>query len=254
MTKRRPSKDPSVEYEPHLQDAAFEADPSETRAAPGASDAPPVEQSVWDEPARSPELAGDPPPDAITWAGWLQDRVARSSAGASWTVTIAAATVAGPLAVVGTFFGAASGGVAAWFGIVTVVVLGPVFEEVMKAALPLSIVEKRPYLFRSRFQIGLCMVASGLVFGAIENILYLRVYVPRSVEGLAQWRWSVCVAMHAGCSLIAGLGLMRIWSRSMAERTPPRTALGAPYILTAVVIHATYNAMAVLLDAVDYRF
>ena len=156
--------------------------------------------------------------------------------------------------MVGTFFGAASGGVAAWFGIVTVVVLGPVFEEVMKAALPLWIVEKRPYLFRSRFQIGLCMVASGLVFGAIENILYLWVYVPRSVEGLAEWRWSVCVAMHAGCSLIAGLGLMRIWSRSMADRTPPRTALGAPYILTAVVIHATYNAMAVLLDAVDYRF
>ena len=74
------------------------------------------------------------------------------------------------------------------------------------------------------------------------------------MKELVKERSSVCVAMHAGCSLIAGLGLMRIWSRSMADRTPPRTALGAPYMLTAVIIHGTYNAMAVLLDAVDFRF
>ena len=125
---------------------------------------------------------------------------------------------------------------------------------VMKIAATLWIVEKRPFLFRSRLQIAVCVLAGALVFAAVENVMYLEVYIAGPTPGLARWRWSVCVAMHMGCSLVAGLGLMRIWRRAMTTRSRPQLSSGAPYLMTAAIIHGTYNAFAVLLDAMDFRF
>ena len=271
MKRKRPSNDPSVEHEPQHQDGPFEGDPSEARAARNAdqgteSDDDRVEHSVWDEPGLSEELSGAAPPDALTWSGWLEEKLAKSNAWSSWGITFAAAAVAGPMAVAGTFCSTFSGSTTTWFGILTLIVFGPVLEEMMKVALPLWIVEKRPYLFRSRFQIALCTIAAALVFAAIENVLYLGVYIRDPTETLVVWRWTVCVALHAGCSLVAGLGLMRIWSgifvghrtwpavSSESPASRPNLALGAPYIMTAVVIHGTYNALTVVLGALDFRF
>ena len=125
--KKRPSKDPSVEHEPHRQDGPFEGDPTEATAARNVdrgtpSDDDRVEHSVWDEPGLSQELSGTPPPDALTWAAWLERRLAKSNAWSSWTITLASAAAAGPMAVVGTFCGTFSGSTFTWFGIIAVVV------------------------------------------------------------------------------------------------------------------------------------
>lgn len=56
------------------------------------------------------------------------------------------------------------------------------------------------------------------------------------------------------CSLPAGLGLMRIWSHAMTQRAQPQLGRGAPLIITAAVIHGSYNAVAVVLDALDFQF
>ena len=58
---------------------------------------------------------------------------------------------------------------------------------------------------------------------------------------LATWRWTVCTALHATCSFLAGLGVVRMWSHAMAHRTRPQVARAAPLIVTAMICHGLYN-------------
>lgn len=244
----------AVWSEPHLRGSELRPDPSERSAGerPGAAPDPDdrVDHSVWDEPALRGMIHGEPPPGALTHARWLAQKRARTTAARTWAVTGLCALAAGPLAVLGTFVQSSAG----WSTLLAVVVIGPVTEEIMKVALPLWIAERRSYLFRSRPQIALCALSSGLAFAAIENVLYLHVYVPDPSPALATWRWSVCVALHMGCALVAGLGVMRAWSR--AEHPDPRRRLAAatPLLITAMIIHGAYNGLAVLLEHTPFFF
>ena len=248
----KPQHDPSIQMEPHLR-ATFRADPGEakvdrilSRQARTEDDA--VEHSVWDEPtAARPD--GSPPADGLSYAQWLMRRRENTSAGRSWAVTLLAAAASGPWSVIATLLSV----VAVWHWLVAVVITGPITEEILKAAIPLYIVEKRPYLFRSRMQIALCAIASGLVFAAIENVLYLQVYVPEPSSQLILWRWTVCVALHTTCCFIASIGMMSIWSRTMATLTRPNLTPGLTFIVIAAVVHGSYNALAVVLEFSDYE-
>lgn len=137
---------------------------------------------------------------------------------------------------------------------IALTIVGPLTEEVMKTAAVLWVVEKRPFLFRSPLQIMGCVVAAGLCFAVIENLLYLKVYVSDPSDELIRWRWTVCVALHVGCTTVAGIGVMRIWKTTMSNLTPPQLPLGAPFLVAAVVIHGSYNALAVLLEHVLFPF
>jgi len=251
----RPSHDPSVHEEPHLRrKGGFAADPSEARVArqgrrePDEDEA--VEQSVWDEPVVAHRLAGLPPPDALTYRAWLQKRRAATGPARSWLVTLAVALAAGPWAVLGAFWGAGQ----TPFSVIALVVFGPLVEEMMKVAAALYLVEKRPFLFSSRFQILLCAVAGGLAFAALENLLYLHVYVPLPPPLLVHWRWTVCIALHTGCSLVAGMGLMRVWADTWRRLARPRLSLAYPYLLGAIILHGAYNAGALALAASGLGF
>lgn len=70
--------------------------------------------------------------------------------------------------------------------------------------------------------------------------------IPHPSPALAAWRWTICTGLHAGCSLIGGLGLARIWKDVWARRGRARQSLGFPYLVTAVVIHGTYNGLVLL--------
>jgi len=255
MRKRR--SDPSVLGEPHLRAGPHVPDPSEARAARvldkarASADAEDqrVEHTVWDEPGLSPELAGQAPPAQLTYSRWLEKRRGEVSGARSWGVTLALALAAGPWAVLGAFYG--SGQTA--FSLIVIVLIGPTVEEVMKTAAAMYVIERRPFLFKSPVQIAVCVVAGALVFATLENLLYLNVYVPQPPVWLVRWRWSVCVALHVGCTLVAGLGLMRIWRDTWERRARPRLVLGFPYLVTAIVIHGTYNALAVVLTFVQQR-
>ena len=197
---------------------------------------------VWDEPALSAEISGQRPADAITYGAWLDQGRARTGPLQSWGAVLVLALLAGPWAVLGAFYG--SGRTA--FSIVAIVVVAPVVEETMKIALASVTLEKRPFLFTSPVQILICGLAGGLVFGIVENLLYLNVYISDPGSGIVAWRWSVCTALHAGCSLIASIGLVRIWKSILTTRKPAKFALGFRYLLTAVIIHGVYNGLAVI--------
>ena len=253
MTKH--SSDPSAHQEPHLRGKGFRADPSEAkldarpRRARAPSEEEQVEHGVWDEPGFSPSLAGPVPPERPTYRRWLEHGRARVGPARSWAVTLGLALAAGPWAV----FGAVLGGGQTSFSVLAIVVLGPVAEEMMKVAAVLYVVEKRPFLFRSPAQILLTVVTGAMVFSVVENALYLDLYMREPSPAMVAWRWTVCVALHVGCTLIAGMGLVRIWRDVWARMDRARLPLGAPYLIAAIVLHGAYNALALFLSATVLR-
>lgn len=238
--------DPSIEHEPQWARRRHEIDPSEARAentlADESRDSNPdeaVDHSVWDEPALSREFVAEDDGSRLTYADWLAWRLETTPASHTWLITLLTMLAAGPFAVLGALL---HGFAAGTWGLVAVAIIAPVTEEVMKIAIALWIVEKRPYLFRWSAQILLSALAGGLAFAAIENVMYLEVYIPDPTAKLAAIRWTVCVTMHVTCALLAGFGLVRMWRRSIAECVRPDIRIAAPWIVGAICIHGLYNA------------
>ncbi len=199
------------------------------------------EQSVWDEPAILAQ--GQPLPEgAVSYGAWVQAQRAGFPLWKSLLVSTAVAVAAGPLAVAGTFLSAGYTGTLALLG----AFLAPVVEEVMKAALPLWVVRRRPWWFLSAWQIVLTMLASGAAFAAIENVLYLRVYVPNPEPWLVAWRWTVCVGLHTVCTFLSSLGLVRLWREAMQRGEIPQVERFLPWLTAAVLLHLVYNVGAMV--------
>lgn len=257
-------QDPSIFNEPHVKKGVFNADPSEAQAdqtleqsrQDDESAEQKIEHTVWDEPGFSAELNPDGPTDNITYSNWLHRRQADTSTAKTWLITFGIILAAGPWAILGTFF---NGFINVEWAVpyaMAIVILGPVTEEIMKVALALYVVEKRPFLFKSAVQIVICALAGGLVFAAVENLLYIYVYVAESdlTPGFIMWRWTICVFLHAGCSFIASLGLLKIWRYAWTNQKKPPVSPAYPYLIAAVVIHSAYNTFALILSFTGYSF
>jgi len=256
--KKKQAKDPSIQREPHLRKGEFKSDPSEVKAdrildkssAKDYSEDAQVERTVWDEPALSMELIGERPAGELTYKDWLLLRRKEISFSKTMVVTIGIAVTAGPVAIFGAFYGSGQ----TVLSILAITVFAPIVEEIMKVALAFYVVEKKPFYFRSSGQILLCALAGGLVFAAIENVIYLNIYIEKPLYRLVAWRWTICVALHMGCSLIAGSGLVRIWRRTWRNLERPQIALAYPFILTAAIIHGLYNAFIIALHFTSFQF
>jgi hypothetical protein len=261
--------DPSVFSEPHLRPPSApqptgsfipyaqpdtpiprDIDPKQDiRNEPIAFAPATAEHSVWDEPGLTPTLAGRPSAHDVTYATWLDQNRARWGLGKSWALTLGLALVAGPFAIVGAFWNSG----ATIFSILMMVVIGPVTEEIMKVAAPTLVVEKLPFAFRSSVQIVLCAFAGALAFAAIENLLYIYVYVKNPTPSFIAFRWTVLVALHTGCSLIASIGIARVWRDVWQRRAAPRLSLAFPFLVTAIVIHGGYNGTVLILSTLGWE-
>ena len=250
----KPPHDPSIEHEPHLAQESFWLDPSEKKAQRKLAresqrqthhDA--VENTVWDEPGLSADLAGAPADGDVTFERWLRENEARTTWAKSWLVTVGVAAVAGPWGVLGAVM--SGGGAMTFAALITVAVVAPVTEEIAKVASALWVVEKRPYWFKSVWQIVLCGIAGGAIFGLIENLLYLFVYIPDASPSLARWRWTICMGLHMNCSVIAALGVARIWFHTHRTGNRPNLSLGVPWFVLAMVGHGIYNFSVTVAEA-----
>ena len=249
----------SVFDEPEFREKHFAPDESEMqadRALRGRQRDDENEQaelSVWDEPGLSRELGVSRKPDDLDYALWLKRGLAGTSSAKSWGMTFVVALLAGPWAILGAFMSVGRAPMTP-LTILAVTLVSPVIEEIMKMAIPFYIVEKRPFLFRSPAQIIVCALAGGLAFATIENLIYLNVYIRNPSSTLIMWRWTVCTAMHMGCTLIVGLGVLRVWQNSWGTWGRARLEDAFPMTAFAVGLHAAYNLFAVLLYATGYRF
>lgn len=247
------SRDQSVTAEPWLRPKAFIPLAGDTPGAIEASSASGknailtvadlAEHSVWDEPTTSSSLVSDKDPNAITWYGYYLFKASQTSAIKTWWVTCGIVLLAGPLAILGAIFNGYSGN-----GLLMVVLMGPTVEEILKLAIPLWVIEKRPWLFSQGGQVLVCAFAGGMAFAVIENWVYLNIYIPNPSARLVVWRWTVCVLLHVSCSIIAGLGLIRVRQQMHATRSRPQLFHGASWIVAAIVLHGSYNLAAVLFN------
>ncbi len=225
-----------VEDEPHLR-----------REEP-ARDSDTETNAVGDEPGLA--WTADQGVALPSYGDHFERRRAATSSAAQWVTVLLAGIAAGPFAVGGAFLQAMTG--RGGFGHMAIIVFGPIIEEVLKIACALMLVERRPWLLPGVGGI-LCIGAlGGLGFAAIENVMYLRVYFPDHGLELAQWRWTVNVALHTGCTLIAALGVARVWRAVVQERRPPDLNLAYPWLIAAIVIHGAYNAFAMVLGMLGH--
>ncbi len=187
--------------------------------------------------------------EARTYGEWLAAMRAKRTASQAWLMTLLAAVVGGPLAVALVF-------ASMWadYGLAAIVLFGPVAEEVLKVGAVMMIVETRPYLFTARSQIVVAALASALGFATIENLLYLNVYISDPSPMLIAWRWTICTALHVGCTAIATLGVVRVWQRTVTQGRSPDLVPALRWLVLAIVVHGAYNAMSVVLPFAGFYF
>lgn len=188
------------------------------------------------------ELYRPAPRGAVGYESWVRERIAGATDSKAWKVALVLALAGGPFAVIAALFGTEPGGFLAGRAVILAVLFGPVMEETMKIASAALCIETRPYLFRRPQQIYVATGGAALLFAAIENVIYLNVYISNPSMDIILWRWTVCVALHLGCTLVATRGLVEVWRRSVTECRRPRLGLGFSALVTAIIIHAAYNA------------
>ncbi|MFC1529199.1 PrsW family glutamic-type intramembrane protease [Gemmatimonadota bacterium] len=218
MSRRRTGKEDSLSHEPALSPSAG-----------GSSEREKIEHSVWEEPHLAHLHRGRVTPFSRLYA----ERVESTTPLKSWGIALSAGVIGGPLAIIGAFlYGAGPLGPFVW---------GPTAEEVLKIAVIAMIVETRPYLLRHGYQIITAAAVSALIFAAIENLLYLRIYIPEASGILAAWRWNFGSLLHVSASMIASLGLVKIWRESQSDFTRPQFSGSLPYLIGAIILHGGYN-------------
>jgi len=191
------------------------------------------------------ELYRPPPVGHGSYQTWLQKRITRVSPATGWYVAAVAVLLGGPWSVLATLMRTQSYGLASRLSMLfTIVVFGPAVEEVMKIAAAAYVVEQRPHWFQRESQLMFSAAGSGFVFAAIENFIYLVIYFPNPPIEMILWRWTICVALHVGCSLTASRGLVLVWQQAIREYRKPRITRSLPMLTWAIVIHGSYNACA----------
>lgn len=228
----------SLRDEPALAGSIAERgtdDGGPARAAPRPT--MPETQAVWHEPAFADGVA-----DRRQYAAFLAEQRRRTPPWQTAPVFAGVLLVSGPLAIASTVFarGAPSGSL----GVLGICVATPVIEELGKVALPLMLVETRPWCFRNTGLILAACLVSALVFASIENLLYLRVYIPNPSDVLVAWRWSVCTAVHVCATALAAAGIMRMHRAVFTGSRPPEFKTAVPWLIAAMVLHGAYNFLA----------
>lgn len=234
-----------INAEPSGFNGQFDPDPSERKIPPidGKEDEiSTIRDSVQNEPAFTGKL------QQPQLGQWLARKRAACTLPGNIVVTLVAALVAGPFAVVGAFMS----GQQTIFHILYLILFAPVIEELLKQSGMVYLLEKKPYRIFSTSQFIVAAVISATVFASIENLMYIHFYTAgQSMEnfvGYCCFRWTVCTALHVICSVVASIGLIRVWKKQLADGRAANLAFGFNWFVTAMGLHGLYNLIVTIIN------
>jgi RsiW-degrading membrane proteinase PrsW (M82 family) len=227
-----------VNAEPARFNGDFEPDRTEQKVPPidgHEDDISTMRDSVLNEPAFTGKL------QQSELGLWIAQKRAACTMQGNMLVTLIAALVAGPFAVVGAFMT----GQQTIFRILYVILFAPVIEEMLKQSGMIYLLEKKPYRIFSAGQFIIAAVISAAAFATFENLLYINVYTrPEMMEDFSRFcyfRWTVCTALHVVCSVIASFGLVRVWKKQTTDGRAADLAFGFYWFVAAMILHGLYN-------------
>lgn len=234
-----------VNSEPSNFQGRFSPDPTEQKVpfVDGCEDEiSTMRDSVLNEPAYTGELK------QTELSQWLSKKRAQCTLPGNLAVTLVAALAAGPFAVVGAFIT----GRQTIFGILYAILFAPVIEELLKQSGMIYLLEKKPYRLFSAGQFVFAAAVSALIFSAVENLFYIHLYVRPELlnapQRFAFYRWTVCTLLHVTCSVIASVGLIRVWKKQLADGRAADLAHGFVPFAVAMGLHGIYNLAVTLIN------
>lgn len=166
-----------------------------------------------------------------------------------WWAFAVILVLAGPMGLAAALVGSPGAARSVAFAAIGTVVFIPIIEEIAKAAGALYLVENRPWLVPNAASVIVVVALSGLVFALAENWLYLNVYLEDPSETVIRLRQIGGPLLHTSASLLAGIGVSRLWTtihEGRTERWVFRPAV--PWMVAAMVLHGAYNLMATVLE------
>jgi len=121
----------------------------------------------------------------------------------------------------------------------------PIIEEALKpSGIYLSLLWW-PRALRSQLFTAILSALSGLIFGIIESLVYVTVYVDDPSDEFIAYRFSVTLGLHAVASYLVGLGInQQILDWAAGRSKLPRASRN--FYIAAVVLHGAYNTIAVI--------
>ena len=121
----------------------------------------------------------------------------------------------------------------------------PIIEESLKPSGVYLLLARWPQALRGRFYVALLSALAGLVFGLVENTIYLSIYFPEHSHELVVIRYTGCLALHTVASFIFGLGINQKLIAA-AKGEIPIFAANKRFFITAMGLHLAYNVAAVV--------
>lgn len=235
----------SIGGEPAHQDGNFEANPAEKVLNEQQDNRDPIE-SIRDSVGNEPAITGCD--GEFLLGNWIEEKRKECSKMGSLGVSFLAGLAGGPFAILGALITTRNN----WYGVLYMVLIGPVIEELLKQSGMIYLLEKKPYRVFSSWQFVLSALISAAIFSVIENLLYIHVYTrPDQLvnpQMFAQFRWTICTAVHLGCSLIASLGMIRVWKKQLVDGKTVDLSTARHFFIIAIFIHGAYNLMVIFLD------
>lgn len=151
-------------------------------------------------------------------------------------LAISLALVGGVLGIGGAFVQELRAG-----GLLLLPFLGaPIIEEGVKPIGVYILLMRWPHLLRGRLYTAALAGFAGLVFGVLEALVYVNLYVPDPSDAFVLYRFTVPLAMHALGSFLVGLGVNQgVLAWAKGEAGLPKASRNL--FITAVTLHAVFN-------------
>ena len=139
-----------------------------------------------------------------------------------------------------------------WWGLsLGAIVVAPWVEELVKPLGVYFLAWKWDRVFTSRLYNASLGALAGLMFGTIENLLYVHVAYPDMPPEMVDFRWRYCTALHVVCATIFSSGVTpQTLRESLGGGNVPRLSLYVPAVV-AIAIHTLWNLAAMVSGVVS---